>query len=115
MYDSRVLERGCGLTATVLEGVHVEDKASEKPATPTSITACFNYRLNRQTPKSVCSPGLRSGSTAPYPYPYCRRTVGLGRLPTTAPRPKTDPRVQQESDITRHLWAVRWRGWFVTS
>ena len=27
MYDSRVLERECGLTATVVEGVHVDDKA----------------------------------------------------------------------------------------
>ncbi|MCH7901676.1 MAG: hypothetical protein IH818_12325 [Acidobacteria bacterium] len=45
MYDSRVLERGCGLKRTVVEGVHVEDKAGDKPPTSTSNIACFKYGL----------------------------------------------------------------------
>ena len=45
VYDSRVLERGCGLKRTVVEGVHVEDKAGDKPPTSTSNIACFKYGL----------------------------------------------------------------------
>ena len=97
MYDSRVLERGCGLTAAVVGAVHVEDKASEKPSTPTSITACFKYGLNRQTPKSVAHPDC-----VPVPRPPTPNTLALfasdGCLPGS--QAETDPQVQQESDIS---------------
>jgi len=93
--NNRVWERACGLSATVVEGVQVDDKASAKPSTSTSITAFFKYGSNRQTPRWVCSP--------PRSVPRPLLLMPLHCSPRTAThhdsQAETDPQIQQESDI----------------
>ncbi len=64
-----VLERGCGLTATVIEGVHVDDRASTKPSTPTSITACFKYGNESSNTKIGLLTPIAFGFHGLYLYP----------------------------------------------
>ncbi len=94
MYESRVSERGCGLTATVVEGVHVEDKASEKPPMPTSNIACFQNRF--------AHPDCVRVLLSPIPNALAL-SASESRLPGS--QAETDLQIQQESDMTALMYA----------
>ena len=91
-----MLERGRGLTATVVEGVHVDDKASAKRSTPTSITASpRDHRIDNTKDRVLTR--IAFGFQDPYPSSPLHYSLSAAAYPDS--QAETDPQIQQESGI----------------
>ena len=98
MYNSRVLERGCGLTAPVAEGVHVDDKASgSHRRQPRSRPLPGTHRIDNTKNRGPTQ--IAFGFQDLYPYPSSPLHDSLSAAAYPDSQAETDPHIQQESAI----------------
>ena len=91
MQNNRVWQRACGLTRTVVEGVHVDDNANIVSVRPDA--------RHGAVADGAAVDHLDRVRVPPSPTPHRLALVAL-RSPTHNSHAEPDPRIEQESDIT---------------